>query len=413
MMRLEDSMFGPPLPAPTMAPARSPRVGRRGAPPARLLRSFWGGGFESACHVNRSRQRLDMIAATQHDRFIELDYSMLKAFNIAVARDAVRWHLVDRGGGRYDFASLEPMADAAQRLGVQVIWNLCHYGWPEDVDMLAASFVDRFAAYARAVAKFFRERSDDVPFYTPVNEISFFAFAGGAEGFMHPFLTGQGGAVKRQLIRAAIAAMEAVWDVDPRARFVHCEPLIHVVEPLGAPEMGARATELREAQFEAWELMIGRLEPELGGRPKYLDICGCNFYASNQWDAWGGKLLWHVEPRDERWMPLHELLAEVHMRYGRPVIISETSHVGIGRGAWVVEVAQEVAEARRRGTPVEGIILYPIIDRHDWDCNDHWHNSGLWDLLPTADGTLRRVLCTSYADDLCRAQHELAGHLDR
>jgi hypothetical protein len=46
---------------------------------------------------------------------------------------------------------------------------------------------------------------------------------------MYPFATGRGPELKRQLARAAIAAIEAVRSVDSRARFVQAEPLINVV----------------------------------------------------------------------------------------------------------------------------------------------------------------------------------------
>jgi hypothetical protein len=48
--------------------------------------------------------------------------------------------------------------------------------------------------------------------------------------------------------------------------------------------------------------------------------------------------------------------------------------------------------------PVEGICLYPILDRPDWHDPDHWHHSGLWDLQPDAGGRLRRVLADEYAE---------------
>ena len=49
---------------------------------------------------------------------------------------------------------------------------------------------------------------------------------------------------------------------------------------------------------------------------------------------------------------------------------------------------------------ISPLIIYPIIDRPDWDNLDHWHNSGLWDLLPDEHGTLRRVLNENYASVL-------------
>ncbi len=55
-------------------------------------------------------------------------------------------------------------------------------------------------------------------------------------------------------------------------------------------------------------------------------------------------------------------------------------------------------------SPSHSICLYPILDRPDWDDSTHWHNSGLWDLMPDASGTLRRVLDYPYAEAQCYAQ---------
>jgi UDP-galactopyranose mutase len=49
---------------------------------------------------------------------------------------------------------------------------------------------------------------------------------------------------------------------------------------------------------------------------------------------------------------------------------------------------------------VEGICLYPIIDRPDWEDYNHWHNSGLWDLHRNSNGSLTRVLNPEYAAEL-------------
>jgi hypothetical protein len=85
------------------------------------------------------------------------------------------------------------------------------------------------------------------------------------------------------------------------------------------------------------------------------------------------------------------------------MVLSETSHFGAGRGRWISEVAEEVQQARAMGVPMEGICIYPIIDRPDWDDPNHWHNSGLWDLQPGEANRLERVLCEDYAGDLRRA----------
>jgi beta-glucosidase/6-phospho-beta-glucosidase/beta-galactosidase len=320
----------------------------------------------------------------------------------------MRWPLVDRGR-TLDFSSVRPMLAAAERHGIEIVWSLCHYGWPDDVGHDSAAFVERFARYAAAAARLIADRSDAVPFYSPINEISFLAWAAAEVGYMHPYERGQGGRLKAQLVRAAIAAIEAIREVDPRARMVHVDPLIHVVTPAGRPELARAAADQRAAQFDAWDMLAGGLLPELGGHPRYLDLIGLNYYHANQWEYPDRRLRWEDHPRDPRWVPLHLLLREVYGRYGRPLLIAETSHFGAGRVRWLREVADEVHRARAAGVPVEGLCIYPVIDRPDWDDPEHWHHSGLWDLRPGQGARLERVACEEYLAELVRAQALLPG----
>ena len=373
------------------------------------LRSFWIGGFESACHINRAGCRLDLAAATQHDRFADADYRLLVSEEIRVSREAVPWHRVD-SGGRCDFSCIEPLLAAAASHGVQVIWSLCHWGWPDGLDPLAPAFVGRMARYARAAAAFIAERSEGPHCFTPVNEISFAAWASGHVAYMHPFLQDSSDAVKRRLVQAAIAATDEILTLLPDARILHTDPIIQVVAPRGRPDLAAEAERYTESQFQAWDMLAGLAAPELGGHPRYLDALGANFYATNQWELGGGPLPWDAGPRDARWVPLSRQLARLSERYGRPVIIGETSHVGHGRADWLKEVTDEVILAAEEGTAVDGICLYPVLDRPDWENPSHWHRSGLWDLVPGPDGELRRVAHRPYLDEFRRSRSRL-GYL--
>jgi hypothetical protein len=243
-----------------------------------------------------------------------------------------------------------------------------------------------------------------------VNELSFFAWAAGEVGWFHPFSTHRGGDVKRQLVRAWIAGVDAIRVVDPGARIVSVEPVIHTVPPRGTQDVGGRAAAQNASQWEAWDLITGRTEPELGGHPGYLDIVGVNFYHDNQWEVPGGrKVHWHIKPRDRRWVPFSQLIRGAYDRYKRPIIIGETSHVGSGRAEWIRELTDEVIIAVRAGLPLEGICLYPIMDRFEWNDPAHWHNSGLWDFAIEPDGTYRRVLNEEYAAEFGRSQLRLAS----
>ena len=139
-----------------------------------LFKSFILGGFECATGYNARGDWIDQVAATHHDRYADEDYERLREVGILAAREAVRWPLVDRGHGRYDFSSVEPFLDSANRHGVEVIWDLFHYGYPDGLDLFSEDFPRRFEDYCAAAAKFFGERqAGGRCFFTPVNEPSF------------------------------------------------------------------------------------------------------------------------------------------------------------------------------------------------------------------------------------------------
>jgi beta-glucosidase/6-phospho-beta-glucosidase/beta-galactosidase len=358
-------------------------------------------GFESACHINSLGKRIDMIAAVQHDHRAEEDYRLLQTVAIRTCRDGIRWPFIDRPRG-FDFSSFLPMLEAAHRAGTQVIWTLCHYGWPDGLDVFSPAFVERFARYAGACARVIREHGDEIPFYAPMNEISFLTWAASRE-IIYPYAHGRDVELKHQLVRAVIAGCESVWQVDPRARFIYPEPVINVLPPRERPELAAQAAAYTESQYEAWDMIAGRRNPELGGNERYLDIIGVNYYHSNQWELPSNRLRWEDEPRDDRWLPFSEILARTWKRCGRPIHVAETSHFGVGRARWIREIAREVHTAISKGVPVDGVCLYPILDRHDWEDENHWHNSGLWD-LENVGGGLRRVLNPVYAEALGGSQ---------
>jgi len=322
------------------------------------------------------------------------DYAILAQHGISAVRDGVRWHRIEASAGSYDWDSFLPMLRASRAVGTRVIWDLCHYGWPDDLDIWAPSFVDRFARFSAAVARLVREESDHLPVYCPVNEMSYWAWAGGEVGRFNPCEHGRGAELKRQLVRATIAAIDAIRDVDARARFITAAPLIHVEAGLGDEEQEKRAAAYRQVQFEALDLLCGAMEPELGGGPEYLDIVGLNYYPENQWYQGGTTIpLGHHAYR-----PLHEMLAEAHRRYRRPLLIAETGAEGCGRAAWLHYVCSEVHAALNAGIPIEGICLYPITDYPGWE-NERTCNVGLLS-APSPDGV--RSVCPRLARELLR-----------
>ena len=336
---------------------------RKPAPPPASFASVILGGWEASTHRLRNGRRLDLIEAIGHDSHAAQDYRQLAGLGIRACRDGVRWHRIESAPGRYDFASLTPMMQAARDTGTQVIWDLLHYGWPDDLDIWTPGFVDRFAGFARAVAAHHRELTDAVPFWCPVNEISFLAWAGGDAQYLNPFASHRGYELKCQLARAAIAAMHELRAVDPRARFLHAEPLLAIHHDPGNGKPLWEAQGWHDAQFQAFDLIAGRIWPQLGGDPSFLDIVGVNYYWNNQWIHGGPP----IDMDHPFYRPLSDLLVEVAARYDRPLMIAETGTEGGRRASWFAYVRDQVARARERGARVEGICLYPVANHPGWD----------------------------------------------
>ncbi|GEO15214.1 beta-glucosidase [Microvirga aerophila] len=368
-----------------------------------LFRSFFLGGFECSSHRRFDGQRLDLLAATGHERLVAEDYRLLSHHGITSARDGLRWHLIETVPGHYNWSSVLPMLRAARANGTQITWDLCHYGWPDDLDIWSPNFVDRFARFATGAAQLVRDETEGDAFYCPINEISYWAWAGGEVGRFNPCCHQRGPDLKRQLVRATIAAIDGIRAVDRRARFITAEPLINVEGGLGDEHHIRGAETYRLSQFEVLEMLAGRLEPELGGAAEFIDIVGVNYYPDNQW--------YHAGPTiplgHHAYRPLHDMLIEVHRRYGRPILMAETGAEGSGRPSWLHYVCAEVREAMEAGVPMEGVCLYPIIDYPGWD-NERICHVGL---LSAVDDHGRRSVCAPLARELSR-QQELFRELD-
>ena len=342
-----------------------------------MLRSFLIGGFECSTHLRTDGRRLDLIASTRHDARALEDYRLLQRHGMDTCRDGLRWHLIERAPGRYDWSSWLPMLRAQRATGIEIIWDLLHWGYPPDLDIWSPRFVDRFAAFARAAARVAADVGVSGGWWVAVNEMSFWSWAGGDTGGWPPFAHGRGYELKVQLARAAIAATAEVRTVDPAARFATSEPLIAVRAPNGAPpHVVADATGHHEAQYQAVDMLVGMREPQLGGSRQLVDLVGCNHYTNNQWFVGGPPIV----PGQPRYTPVRELLTEAHARYRCPVFVSETGCEGSFRSAWLSYVANEVACARDGGAEIVGLCLYPVLDHAGWD-DDRPCPNGLFDGL--------------------------------
>lgn len=375
-----------------------------------IFPTFFLSGFECSTFLWKDAGRRDLSAELQHYVHADEDYAMLARLGIAVAREGIPWPLVDRGNGEYDFSCIEPFLQAQRRHNVLPIWDLCHYGYPDDLDPLSESFVTRFAAYARAAARYVADRAHHGPlFFTPMNEPTFWGYMGGEWAWSAPF--GRDADYRRRftcmLARADIAAVKAIRGDFPDARMVHIDPLIWVVPPRDRPDLTEAARrESCDDAYLAWDIIAGLRHPEYGGSLETIDILGFNNYSFGQMEYRPQGPHQPLEPGDDRIRSVCDLVEEAWRKYRRPCIIAETSGREGGRPHWLNDIASESMSAVERGVDLHGICLFPAVDMADWHTGE-WLRMGIADVERLPSGSLMRTPYVPYVDALHRWQQRL------
>jgi hypothetical protein len=361
--------------------------------PEKYFRSFIMGGFECADQQNAFGERVDLIELTGHDRFIDEDYKRLRDIGIHTIREGIRWSRVEKSPFQYDWSQVEDIIIRARENDIEVIWDICHFGFPDDLTPLHPMFARRFSHLCKAFVEKYRSLCPEGELIiTPINEVSFLSWLGGDARGTSPYCVNQGWEVKYMLMKAYIEGIERMKEADPGIRIMVTEPLIHIVSPdLSNAELVLHADKKHQEQFQVLEILSGKMCPELRGKPEYLDIIGVNFYCDNQWTVSDHQYIpWDATPASPFWRSLHSLVNEVFIRYGRPIVISETSMAGEKRYEWLQMISQECVSILNSGIPLLGCCIYPIIDRPDWDFPLNWHHSGVWDIFDTV--TLEREI---------------------
>jgi hypothetical protein len=217
-------------------------------------------------------------------------------------------------------------------------------------------------------------------------------------GWMYPFAKGRYKEFKRALCRLDIEGVKAIREVCPEARMVHVDPIIHHVPPEDRPDLSDEAYhKAYDEAYEAWDILYGGLDPELGGAPEILDIVGVNVYNFSQAEEGMGGERKILGPRDPRRKPLSELLLYAWGRYHRPLIIGETSGFQDQRAEWLRMTMEECMKALNAGIDLHGVCLYPCVDIPDWNSGE-WAKIGIFDV--TDCGTLERCPCDPYIAEL-------------
>jgi len=358
--------------------------------------TFFIGGYECADHINRSGARIKLLKETQHDLRAFEDYKLLSAIGIKTVREGICWSEVEKTPGEFDFSEVYNRMKAAEAFGIQQIWDLIHFGYPDGIYPTHPLFCDRFVKLCEAFAIFYRQTTSQPLLVVPINEISFLSWHSGDVRGTVPFAVNSGWDIKYHLCKAAILGIKALKAVDPNCTIVLVEPLVKIHQ--GMHEDLHEVALHNDHQFQAMDIIAGRMCPELGGSEAFLDLLGFNYYWNCQWDFASDSLPW--PENDKKRMPLSDLLAVAYERYQKPIFLSETGHFGAGRVQWLDEISEECTIAIAKGVDLQGVCIYPVTDRPDWDDLTSYSNCGIWDL----DEHGNRIPHPEYIDAIIQAQ---------
>jgi hypothetical protein len=79
------------------------------------FKTFFIGGYECADLINKFGNRIDLLQLTGHDTHVLDDYRRLSAMGIKTVREGIRWSVVERSPGEYDFTEVKARIEAAQK----------------------------------------------------------------------------------------------------------------------------------------------------------------------------------------------------------------------------------------------------------------------------------------------------------
>ena len=319
--------------------------------------------------------------------------------------------LVDSGDGSYDVATVEPFIEAANRHRYRCDLGPVPLRLPRSSRPLERGFcralspiiASRWAASSTTAAK-------GTCFFTPVNEPSFLAFAGGEKGLFPPYCEGRGWDLKVALCRAAIAGHRGAMGGQPRLPHRQRRPALPrrlfarsalgcrggagFQRPAGIPGLGharrtpaARAGRIAGAsRYHRHQLLLdqpvgvarraaarrqdpparrGRSTPRALERPDLLGLGP----------------LWRTDDHHRD---------RACRRPARPMAVRG----GAGGRKFCC------AKACRLG----GVCLYPILGMPEWHEPDVWTPMGLWDPVCTLDPS-ERLVCEPMRDALASARH--------
>ncbi len=411
----------------------------------------WAVGIEDTFipQLGRSTGRLlDEYALTQHYERWREDLDLAASLGVRSMRYGIPWYRVNPAPGRFDWSWTDPVLEhMVERLGIAPIIDLVHYGCPlwMEREFLHPDYPRRVAEYAAAFAERYRHL---VRSYTPLNEPLVNIRFGGYTGYWPPYRRGWRGwvALLLPIAQGMSRTIAALRELQPDARIVHVEATASYTADDPALQDALRFT--RRRQLLPTDLLLGRVHEAhpmrswlkahgasegtlrwLCDHPQEFDVMGVNFYPGMSahrlvgTDGTARRAAYQGGGSE-----LERVIRTFGQRYGRPVMITETSAIGsvLRRARWMDESVATVQRLRGEGVPIVGYTWWPMFSLVTWmwrsgrkDVGSYLGHMGLWDLRDDGHGGLDRAPTIlvdrfrAYAADTLGSVGPLAGESSR
>jgi len=399
--------------------------------------ALWGG---VECTVNRVGDRFhnQLIRSGHWDR--EEDLERFAELGLRTLRFPLLWETVaGHAEGELDWSWPDRRLALLRALNIRPIVGLLHHGsGPPGTSLLDPGFPEKFAAYAKAVAR----RYPWIDAYTPINEPLTTARFSALYGHWYPHAKDDTSFARSVLAqcRAIVLAMRVIREVVPQAALVQTEDLGRT---FSTPDLRYQADFENERRWLTWDLLTGRVERDHPMRSFFRsagisdeeldfflrercppDLIGVNYYVTSEryldGNAFAHPMETHgdngrdfyadiaaVRSPERHATGLEDLLVEAWARYGLPLAVTE-AHLGCSSDEqvrWFMEVWEAANAARNCGADMRAVTVWSLLGSFDWDSlvtrEVGHYEPGVFDL---SDGRPRPTLLTEMVRRLASGQ---------
>lgn len=372
----------------------------------------WAVGIESS---TLPHLEADQFEWTQHNQQWRQDLKLVRnELGIKHMRYSIPWHYVESARGRYDWSVADERIAYCHELGIELMLDVMHFGTPRWLSQAVGDpeFPEALEQWTEALVSRYR----CVSAWCPVNEPLVTSLFSGDIGLWPPHSRKWRGyfPVLSRVALATSRSIRAIRRVQPEAVVLLCDAADHFKTRDASLADEVHRRNLR--RFLLIDLISGRFDRHhplydwahsygltdldldwLRSHPQMPDVIGLDYYAHSDWQLERSE---HGlrQRRSESPAGLYKIARDYFARFGRPMMLTETSIEGkpINRQVWLERIVDDIHRLREDGVPLLGMVWWPLLDHLDWDgALTHrigkLHQVGLYKLVRQADGRLRRV----------------------